>query len=320
MKKSEYLRHLVAIPAAGYDFHKPIKWASGTYNPMYVDNRIGISVPESRRSLKKELPSLVDYPDTIDYVFGIPKAGIAPATLLAAEIGKPLLIKHNDSYYSIDLQKIQEWVVSGKNDSIEQANTIAATVPFGIPFGIMAAEHMRKPFLFVREKPKDHGKMKQVEGIVVPGGSTVLIDPIYINLPTYFHDAVQGLRDAGIKIISHCRPFLNEFIKRVDIDGMRIISMEDLVSTGESSLEQTKALLLAGAIVFPTSVFSYNLPSAMEAFAKYGLVNKSIITFVQLVSEYKNQNKLSAVDEDHLLDWYHNQPTWGDTNGFPSAK
>ncbi len=76
----------------GHKLTNPIKWASGTRNPFYVNNRIGISNPETRKIIRDGLAATIENKDVVDYIYGIPSGGIAPATLLALEMDKPILM------------------------------------------------------------------------------------------------------------------------------------------------------------------------------------------------------------------------------------
>lgn len=321
---SLYLQYLVAIKTAGYDFKKPIRWASLTYNPNYLDNRVGVSVVGSRRILRKALPLLIENPGTIDYIYGVPKGGIAPATLLALEIHKPLLFKHDGSYYSIDVKEVAEWYQDHLNDHrtfSTCSKVIAATVPFGITFGIVVAELMKLPFLFIRDAPKDHGKMQQVEGRITEGLWAKIIDPMWGNLPTPESDeSSKVLENVGVHILSTHYPRLNDFIRKVNITGKKIAAIEDVVSTGESSLKSIVSLITEGAAVSAYAIFSYDFRATIANFAQYGLVLKSVANFSQLTDEYRNQGIFVADEESRLWNWYNNQPTWGDEHGFPSDK
>jgi orotate phosphoribosyltransferase len=309
----------VALGVPGYNFEKPIQWASGTFNPFYVDNRRAISDTPLRKSIRKALASLIKSPDTIDYVYPIPKAGIAPATLLALEINKPMLIQHGGVYYSINIHIVREFMRRGLTPLMKSADVIAGTAPFGIIFGIAAAEELDRPFLFVREKPKEHGLMKQIEGIIDEKNVYVaLIDPTYADMESYKLDALHALRDLKMEVLAIFDYPIGPFFKEVDIKGKRIATVEDLVSTGESLINQITGLINMGATIDPCSVFSYELPSAVENFKKHGLVNKSVINFLDLMEEYGKT--ISPGDEKKVWEWYYNQPNWGNLNGFPAVK
>ncbi|MCW4034664.1 MAG: orotate phosphoribosyltransferase [Candidatus Bathyarchaeota archaeon] len=60
-------------------------------------------------------------------------------------------------------------------DKIER---IAGIPTAGISFGSIAAYNLKKPFLYVRSTPREHGRGRQVEGILNPGDRVVLVDDL----------------------------------------------------------------------------------------------------------------------------------------------
>ncbi|MFW5694940.1 MAG: orotidine-5'-phosphate decarboxylase, partial [Alkalispirochaeta sp.] len=69
----------------------PFTWASGARMPVYNDNRRLLSDPRGRSAVRAGLASLVvKHHIVADAVAGTASAGIAPATLLAEEVGAPL--------------------------------------------------------------------------------------------------------------------------------------------------------------------------------------------------------------------------------------
>jgi len=60
-------------------------------------------------------------------------------------------------------------------DKIER---IAGVPTAGISFGSIAAYSLKKPFLYVRSTPREHGRGRQVEGILNPGDRVVLVDDL----------------------------------------------------------------------------------------------------------------------------------------------
>lgn len=310
-------RFLIDFNAVGYDLLHPIKWASGTYNPFYVDNRRLQSSPGARKVLRQGLASLVEDIE-VDYVYGIPKAGIAPAVLLSLEINRPLLIKDAGRYYEINTTAIKNLIEDSESDTFGSSDIIIGTMPLGTVLGIILAEVVQKPFLFVREAPKNHGLGKQVEGIITPGDSAFLVDPLCNRFTNYTFDAVSGLQKEGIEITSVYNPSIDTAVKHIEeLQGKKIIAVEDLISTGGSSLDEIKALQKMGACTQPCSIFSYDLPSAVENFKAHGLVNKSVLNFEKISSEFDRQQLWKNLgDKIKVENWYQNQGTWGQDNGF----
>jgi orotate phosphoribosyltransferase len=63
---------------------KPFQWSSGWLSPIYCDNRVALSYPETRTYIKKMLAELIrsEYPDA-QVVVGVATGGIAQGALVA---------------------------------------------------------------------------------------------------------------------------------------------------------------------------------------------------------------------------------------------
>ncbi|MEY2671620.1 MAG: hypothetical protein RL687_37, partial [Candidatus Parcubacteria bacterium] len=267
---------LVESNSAGYDFANPKEWASGTYNPFYVDNRNLQSLPEIRKILRKALASFfIEKP--IDFVYGIPNAGIAPATLLALELNKPLLLKLNKLYYSIDLNHVKELVRNNSKEIVWSTEIIAGTTPFGTVCGIVAAEESNLPFVFIRKEPKDHGLNKQIEGIIKSGAFVTLMDPVVTGFNRYTEIAKTAIIESGMNA-RHTWEIPLRIEKEDDsLLGANIAGTEDLVSTGESMLKEITDMIEAYQVkVFPVSIFDYKLNSSVENFKEHGIKNHCV--------------------------------------------
>lgn len=63
---------------------KPFQWSSGWFSPIYCDNRVALSYPDTRTFIKKALAELIraKYPDA-QAVVGVATGGIAQGALVA---------------------------------------------------------------------------------------------------------------------------------------------------------------------------------------------------------------------------------------------
>ena len=79
-------------------------------------------------------------------------------------------------------------------------HVIAGTSTSGIPWGVLLAETYGLPFIYVRDKPKDHGLMNQIEGIDAESDlgmkRAILIEDL-ISTGGSSARAVQAIRDAN---------------------------------------------------------------------------------------------------------------------------
>lgn len=94
--------------------------------------------------------------------------------------------------------------------------------------------------------------------------------------------------------------------------GQSVVVIEDLISTGGSSLKAVEALRAAGCNVKAlVAIFTYGFPVAEEAFKKsktrlYTLTNYNVLIDQALEAGYVNENDL-----DSLKEWRLNPSEWG---------
>ncbi len=69
---------------------KPFQWSSGWLSPIYCDNRVALSYPDTRTYIKKVLAELIrsEYPD-VNVVVGVATGGIAQGALVADVLELP---------------------------------------------------------------------------------------------------------------------------------------------------------------------------------------------------------------------------------------
>ena len=85
----------------------------------------------------------------------------------------------------------------------------------------------------------------------------------------------------------------------------KAIIIEDLISTGGSSLNAAEALRSEGvAVTGVVSIFTYELNSADQAFASVGLTYNSLTDFDALTKAAKETGAISEESIENLLDWH----------------
>ncbi|AME09200.1 MULTISPECIES: orotate phosphoribosyltransferase [Gemella] len=88
------------------------------------------------------------------------------------------------------------------------------------------------------------------------------------------------------------------------IAGQKVVVIEDLISTGLSSLKVVKALEEAGVVVLGVvAIFSYDLLKAKEAFAKDNVVYHTLTNYNYLIEEALNNGYIKKEDVEKLLKW-----------------
>ena len=156
---------------------------------------------------------------------------------------------------------IKEEIVELMRKRFPQTEAIAGVATAGIPQGVLVADMLDLPFLYVRTKPKGHGMENMVEG---------------------------------------------EIIK-----GQKVLVIEDLVSTGGSSLKATAALDLVGLdIMGLVSVFTYGFDEARNRFADAGVPFISLSSYDVLIKEAVEQDLISTSDLSSLREWRKAPHLW----------
>ena len=93
------------------------------------------------------------------------------------------------------------------------------------------------------------------------------------------------------------------------VKGKKVVVVEDLISTGKSSLEVVDTLREAGAIVLGVSaIFSYNMKIAEQKFGEYNL-KYTIISDIDKLLEYSLENNLLDKRDTLSVKEFLNDPT-----------
>lgn len=210
---SELAKSLLQINAIKLNPQNPFTWASGLRSPIYCDNRISLSYPETRQFIKKELAKLSSEFGPFTKIAGVATAGIAHGALLADEL---------------DL-----------------------------------------PFIYVRAKAKEHGRKNQIEGELK--------------------------------------------------EGERILVVEDLISTGGSSVKAVDALRENGATVTGViAIFSYGFEIAKQNFDNASCKFNTLSTYPVLLDTALQSNYINQEQCDMLQSWNRNPEAW--SKQFESKK
>ena len=105
---------------------------------------------------------------------------------------------------------------------------------------------------------------------------------------------------------------LTNQIEGVLTEGQKVVVIEDLVSTGMSSLEAVEALRAAGAdVIGMVALFTYGFPQAAEAFEKANVKLITISNYDALVEVGNSQNLFAEDALEKLKQWRMSPSTWG---------
>lgn len=141
-------------------------------------------------------------------------------------------------------------------------------------------------------------------------------------------DAIAGVATAGISWGSmaadqlklpfmYVRPKPKEHGMGNQIEGLfekgqRVVVVEDLISTGKSSLQVCEVLKNEGIIIDGmVSIFNYGFAQATNAFETAGIKLHSLSNYETLINNVQNQGSLSDLQLNSLLNWRENPSEWG---------
>jgi orotate phosphoribosyltransferase len=142
------------------------------------------------------------------------------------------------------------------------ADVIAGVATAGIPWGVLVADLLSLPFIYVRSKPKEHGMGNQIEGVL---------------------NADQ-----------------------------KVVVIEDLISTGKSSLEAVKAIQEAqGEVIGLCSVFTYEFPISQQIFEAENIRTLSLSNYSSLTDIALEKKIISEEEVTLLKSWRENPSEWG---------
>lgn len=93
--------------------------------------------------------------------------------------------------------------------------------------------------------------------------------------------------------------------------GQRVFVIEDLISTGGSSLKAVEALRSAGAeVVGLGAIFTYGFPQAQEAFDKANCKAVTLTNYDTLLDIALRNNYIKQEELDTLKAWKENPQVW----------
>tara|TARA_B100001093_G_scaffold511448_1_gene579346 strand:- start:44879 stop:45520 length:642 start_codon:yes stop_codon:yes gene_type:complete len=78
-------------------------------------------------------------------------------------------------------------------------DAIAGVATGAIGLGILVAEAMGLPFVYIRPKAKEHGRKNQIEGYIEPGQSVIVIEDLISTGKSSFQ-AISALKDHGVQV------------------------------------------------------------------------------------------------------------------------
>jgi orotate phosphoribosyltransferase len=140
-------------------------------------------------------------------------------------------------------------------------DVIAGVATGAIAIGVLVAQELGIPFIYVRPEPKKHGRKNQIEGYLESGQNVVVI--------------------------------------------------EDLISTGNSSLNAVDALKEAGAVVKGmVAIFSYGFEVADKNFEEKNVRLATLSNYDSLLEQALDSSYINEEELITLNDWRKNPSEW----------
>lgn len=93
--------------------------------------------------------------------------------------------------------------------------------------------------------------------------------------------------------------------------GAKVVVVEDLISTGKSSLQVVEVLRKAGLeVVGMVSIFHYGFDTAKDAFAQAEVPYRSLTNYPTLIELAVKKGLVEAQEQDVLLKWSADPANW----------
>jgi orotate phosphoribosyltransferase len=93
--------------------------------------------------------------------------------------------------------------------------------------------------------------------------------------------------------------------------GQKVLVIEDLISTGKSSLQVCDVLKAAGAeVIGMVSIFTYGFDVAENAFKEAGIPYRSLTNYQELISLALENGVIAAEAQNTLLNWRMDPANW----------
>lgn len=166
-----------------------------------------------------------------------------------------------DNRITLSFPKTRQLIYRSFVDLIQQkaevVHKIAGVATGGIAHGVLVANEMGLPFVYVRSEAKKHGMGNLIEGKLNP--------------------------------------------------GEKVFVIEDLVSTGGSSLQAVEALRETGAeVVGMAAIFTYGFQAAADAFEKANCPLYTLSDYPSLIRQAAEMKYIEPSQIAMLEDWYKN--------------
>ena len=126
-------------------------------------------------------------------------------------------------------------LISQKYKSV---NIIAGVATGAIGIGLLVAEKLKLPFIYVRPESKGHGRKNQIEGIVGKNKKVFVVEDL-VSTANSSIKAIQALKKTGMKVLGMSSIFTYDFtiaknnIKTEKIDFFSLSNYSTLIKVAK---------------------------------------------------------------------------------------
>ncbi|GGF76713.1 MULTISPECIES: orotate phosphoribosyltransferase [Wenyingzhuangia] len=108
-----------------------------------------------------------------------------------------------DNRITLSYPIIRNFLKTNMANAIEEQygkpDVIAGVATGAIAIGVLVAQELGIPFVYVRPEPKKHGRMNQIEGYLEKGSNVVVVEDL-ISTGMSSLLAVEALKEAGVNV------------------------------------------------------------------------------------------------------------------------
>ena len=156
----------------------------------------------------------------------------------ASGIKSPVYCDNRLTLTSPDVRNdVENGLASVIKECYPEAELLMGTSTAGIAHAAITAHILGLPMGYVRSGAKDHGRKNQIEGRLIPGQKTVVIEDL-ISTGGSVIEVVEILREAGADVLGIASIFtygMKKGLERLEAAGVKNISLTDFDTVAEAA-------------------------------------------------------------------------------------
>lgn len=135
-------------------------------------------------------------------------------------------------------QKVRDAFVALIKEEKIDFDQLAGLATAGIPHASFIADQLNCPMVYIRSKPKAHGKRNQIEGDAGPNQKLLLVEDL-VNQGASLEEALLGVKDAGLRaigclaIVTYQSKAASEVLKKYEVPLYNLTDFDTLCSVAK---------------------------------------------------------------------------------------